>query len=102
MASIVQHTIKIKCYSGIKCTSQSQQTNLSNLQKKEDRLDKVYYSDGESGTFCDMEDLKYTQDCFECALPDVLPLILEIVSMVRKVMNLLQEEGTSQINNLVT
>ena len=47
MVSNLQHNIKIKCYSGIKCTSKSQQTNLRNLQNKEDRLNKVYDSDGE-------------------------------------------------------
>ena len=30
----VQHTIQIKCYSGIKCNSQYQQRNLCYLQKK--------------------------------------------------------------------
>ena len=34
MVSGVQHNIKIKCYSGIKCTSHYQQRNLRNLQKK--------------------------------------------------------------------
>ena len=34
MTSSVEHTIKIKCYSGIKCTSQSQQRNPRNLQKR--------------------------------------------------------------------
>ena len=42
LASSVQHSIKIKCYSSIKCSSQSQQRNLCNLQKKEDRFNKVY------------------------------------------------------------
>ena len=46
MVSIVQHTIKITFYSGMKCTSQSQQMYLRNLQKKEDGLNKVYGSDG--------------------------------------------------------
>ena len=36
----VQHTIKIKCYSCIKYTSQSQQSNLRN--KKKDMFNKVY------------------------------------------------------------
>ena len=30
----VQYTIKINCYSGIKCDSQSQQRNLHKLQNK--------------------------------------------------------------------
>ena len=47
MVSSVRHTMKIKFYSSIKCTSQSQRMNLRNLQKKEDRLNKVYDSDGE-------------------------------------------------------
>ena len=34
MAFIVQHTIKIKCYSGIKCDPQYQQRNFHKLQKK--------------------------------------------------------------------
>ena len=46
LTSSVQHTIKIKCYSGIKYTSQYQQMNLRYLQKKDDRLNKVYDSNG--------------------------------------------------------
>ena len=42
-----------------------------------------------------------TQYFYEYALPDVLPLMLATLSMVMKVMNMLQEEGTSQILNLV-
>ena len=49
MVSGVQHTIKIKFYSGIKCTSQYQQRNLRHLQKKEDRFTKVYDSGEEPG-----------------------------------------------------
>ena len=72
MASIVQHTINIECYSGIKWASHSQQRNLRNLQKKE-KFNKVYDSDGEPGPFCGMEDLEDTQDFDKYALPDVLP-----------------------------
>ena len=91
MSSIIQHTIKIKFYSGIKCTSRYQQRNLRNLRKKEDRLNKVYDSDGEPGPFCDMEDLQGTQDFYEYALNDVLPpdagkksLIMKVINMLRK------------------
>ena len=72
MDSRVQHTIKIKDYSGIQCASQSQQRKISKL-KKGDRLNKVYDSDGEPGLFCDMEDLEDTQDIDKYALFDVLP-----------------------------
>ena len=47
MVLSVQHTIKIKRFSGIKCTSQYQQMNFRHLQKKDDMLNKVYDSDGE-------------------------------------------------------
>ena len=60
MESRVQHTIKIKCDSVIKCASQSQQINLRKLQKEEYRFNKVYDSDGKPVPFCDMEDLEYT------------------------------------------
>ena len=43
-----------------------------NLQKKEDGLNRVYGSNGRTGTFlCDTEDLKDTQYFYEYALPDV-------------------------------
>ena len=61
MAPRVQHTTKIECYSGIRRTSQYQQINPRNLQKKEDRFNKFYNSYGEPGPFFDMEDLEYTQ-----------------------------------------
>ena len=73
MVSRVQNTIKINFYSGIKCDSQSQQRNLSKLQKNEDRFNKVYDSYGETGPLCDMEDIEYTQDFDEYALPDAPP-----------------------------
>ena len=37
--------------------------------KKEDRFNKVYNSDGETGPLCDMKDLEDTQDFYEYALP---------------------------------
>ena len=77
MALRVQHTIKIKCYSGIKCASQSQQRNLRKLQKKEHRFNEVYNSDGESGPFCDIGDPEDNQYVDEYILPDVPPLMLE-------------------------
>ena len=73
MDSIVQHNIKIKCYSGIKSTSQYQHRNLCKITKKEDRFNKVYDSGGEPGPLCDMEDLEYNKYFDEYALPDVLP-----------------------------
>ena len=90
MESIVKHTIKIKCYSGIKCTSQSQQRNLCNLQKR-DRFNKVYVSDGEPGTFCDMEYIEDTHDFDECALPDFFPPDAGKFSLITKVMNMLRK-----------
>ena len=45
--------------------------SLSDLQKKEDGLNKVYDSDGEPGPLCDMEDLEDTQDFYEYALPNI-------------------------------
>ena len=67
MVLSVQNTIKIKCYSGIKCIYQSQKMNIRNLQKKEYGLNKVYDSDVEqapkilNGTlFCTpLKNLKY-------------------------------------------
>ena len=73
MASRVQHTIKIKCYSGIKCASQSQQRNLRKLQKKEHRFNEVYNSDGEPGPFCDMGYIEDTQYFDEYDIFDVPP-----------------------------
>ena len=96
MLSRVKHTIKIKCYPGIKCASQSQQRNLCKLQKK-DFLNKVYNSDGEPGPFCYMEDLEDTQDFDEYALFYVFPPDSGKISLIIKVMNLLRKEGTSQI-----
>ena len=69
MVSSVQHTIKIKCYSGIKYTSHSQQMNLRNLQKK-DRLNKVYNSDGEQAPkILNGSLFLYTYEKFEIFLP---------------------------------
>ena len=65
MTLIVQYIIKIKCYSSIKCTSQFQQMNIRPLRKKEDRLNKVYDSDGVPVPLCDMEDLEDIQYCDE-------------------------------------
>ena len=101
MVSSVQHTIKIKFYSGIKCTSQSQQMNLCKFKKK-GRLNKVYDSYGETGPFCDMEDLEILKFYMSTLYLISLPLMLAKISMVMKVMNLLLEEGTGQILNLVT
>ena len=39
--------------------------------KKEDKLNKVYDSDGEPGPFFDLEDLEDTQDFYDYVLPDV-------------------------------
>ena len=49
-----------------------------------------------------MEDLEDNQDLYEYTLPDVFTPGAGKVSMVMKVMNLLREEVTSQILNLVT
>ena len=70
MVSSVQHTIKIKCYSGIKCTSQSQQINLIYLKKKEDGLNNIYDSDGEQAPKRINGSLfLYTYEKFEIFLP---------------------------------
>ena len=74
----------------------------SSFTKNEDRLNKFYDIDGEPGPFCDMEDLEDTQYFMSTLYLKFLPLMLENFSMVIKVMNLLREEGTSQILNLVT
>ena len=66
----VQHNIKIKCYSGIKFSSQSQKRNLYKLQKRVVRFNKVYDSYGEPVPFCDMEDIEDTQYFDEYTLPD--------------------------------
>ena len=52
--------------------------------------------------FCDMEYLEDTQAFDEYALPDVLTPDVGKISMVMKIMNMLQEEGTGKIPNLVT
>ena len=39
--------------------------------KKEDRLNKIYDSDGETGPFWDMKYLEDTQDFYEYGLPDI-------------------------------
>ena len=54
------------------------------------------------GPFCDMEDLEDTQAFYEYSLPDVFTPDSINVSMVMEAMNLLREEGTGQILNLVT
>ena len=65
--------------------------------QKEDRFNKFYDSDGDSGPFCDMEDLEDTQDFDKYALPYAPPLMLENVSLIIKVMNMLRKKGKSQI-----
>ena len=65
--------------------------------KKEDRFNKVYDSDGEPGPFYDIEDLEDTQYFDEYALFDFSSLMLEFFSLIMKVMNMLQKEGKSQI-----
>ena len=54
------------------------------------------------GPFCDMKDIEYTQYFYEYDLPDVFTPDAGNVSMVMKIKNLLREEGTSKILNLVT
>ena len=49
-----------------------------------------------------MEDLEDTQAFYEYSLPDFFTPDTGKFYMVTKVMNLLQEEGTGQILNLVT
>ena len=48
-----------------------------------------------------MEDLEDTQGFYEYALSDVFTPNAGNVSMVMKIINLLREEGTSQIRNLL-
>ena len=52
--------------------------------------------------FCDMEDIECTKYFYEYNLPDIFTPDAGNVSMVMKVTNMLREEGTSQILNLVT
>ena len=73
-AQIVWHTTKVKDYSIIKFTYQSQQRNLHNLRKIKGGFDEGYDSDGEPGPLCDMEYLEYTQYFDEVALPYVVTL----------------------------
>ena len=61
MVHSVQQIIKGKGFSGIKFTSQSQQSNLRYLQKIKDVFDDSYNSDGGPGHFFDMEYLEDTQ-----------------------------------------
>ena len=74
LSQSVRHTIKGKCSSGIKCTSNYQQRNLHNLQKTKDKSGEGYDSDGEPGPFFDMKYLEYNQYFDEDALPDIVPL----------------------------
>ena len=76
--------------------------NPLNVKNKQDRLNKVYDSDGEPVIFCYMEDIEDTQYFYEYSLPDVFTPDAGFFSLVMKVMNLLRKEGTSQILNLVT
>ena len=52
--------------------------------------------------FCDMEDLEYTKYFYEYDLPDIFFPDAGNVSMVMKVMNILRDDKSSQIRNLVT
>ena len=53
------------------------------------------------GPFCDMKYIEDTQYFYKYALPDIFNPDTGKFSMVMKVMNMLQEEGTIQILNLV-
>ena len=52
--------------------------------------------------FCDMEDPEDTQDFYEYDLSDVFTPDDGKFAMITKIMNLLREEGTSKMLNLVT
>ena len=97
MVQRVRHTIQEKGSSSIKCTSQSQQSDLQNLQKIKDTLDEGYDSDGEPGHFCDMEDLEDNQYFVDSALPDVFPLDTGDFFLTMKIINMMRKEGTSKI-----
>ena len=54
------------------------------------------------GPFCDIEDLEDTQFFYEYALPDFFTPDTGTFLMVMKAVNMLREEGKSQILTLVT
>ena len=53
------------------------------------------------GPFCAIRDFEYTQDCLEYAILDVFTFDDRNFSMVMRLINMLQEEGTSQIHKQV-
>ena len=59
--------------------------------KKNDGFNKVYDSDEEPGLLCDTEDFEDTQYFYEYPLPDLSPPDAGKISLIIKVMNLLQK-----------
>ena len=72
----MQHTIKRKGFSGIKFTSNYQQSSLHHLQKTEDRFDEGYDIDGKPRPFYYVEYIEDTQYFDEDTVPDFFPLML--------------------------
>ena len=97
MVSRVQHTIKIKCYSGIKCVSQYQQRNLCKLQKK--RIGSIRFTIvmGNQDISWIWEILKILNIFITNLYLMLSPLMLENIYLIMKVMNMLRKEGVSQI-----
>ena len=97
MASRVQHTIKIKCYSGIKCAPQSQQRNPRKLQKNRIgsiRFTMVMGNQDLPVIWNILKILKIFMSRLYLMFP---PPDAGISFLIMKVMNLLREEGTSKI-----
>ena len=97
MAFIVQHTIKIKCYSGIKCDPQYQQRNFHKLQKKRIGSIRFRIVIGNQDLYLICKILNILNILISTLYLMFSPLILAKFSLIMKVMNLLQKEVTSQI-----
>ena len=88
---------KIQCYSGIKYDSQYQQSNLRKLQKNRigsKRFTIVMGNQDLSVIWNILKILKILIGTLYLMFP---PLMLELFSLIMKVMNLLRKEVTSKI-----
>ena len=90
MAFIVQHTIKIKCYSGSKYDSQYQQRNLSKLQKKRICLIRFTILMGNQDLSVICKIFKILNILISTLYLMFFPLILEKY-LIMKVMNMLNK-----------
>ena len=87
---------KNRIYSSIKCNSQSQQSNLSNFQKKGIVSIRFKRSMGNDYFYVIRRILKILNILLSTIYLMFYPLMLE-KSLIMKVMNMLRKEGTSQI-----